>query len=88
VSSAECPTSDMGTAVSLGTAANTSAMPGSASMSDTQCLRRDGVILWSGLKFVGPLDQLTESNDRPTAHWAEVHAVVDCVLDGGLNLWP
>ncbi|TQR82817.1 hypothetical protein D8S82_30315 [Mycobacterium hodleri] len=32
---------------------------------------------WGSLKFVGPLDQLTESNDRPTAHWAEVQEMAD-----------
>jgi hypothetical protein len=43
--SAERPVSVIGAAVSLGTAARTSAIPGSASISDTQCFRRAAVIL-------------------------------------------
>ena len=27
---------------------------------------------WSDLKFVGPLDAITASSDRPSARWAEV----------------
>ena len=44
LASTECPSSVNGTAVSLGTAANTSAMPGSASINVTQCWRRAAVI--------------------------------------------
>lgn len=32
---------------------------------------------WEALRFVGPLDQLTESADRPSAHWAEVQMMSD-----------
>lgn len=32
---------------------------------------------WSDLKFVGPLDQITPSGSRPTAHWAEVQEMAD-----------
>lgn len=32
---------------------------------------------WGDLAFVGPLDALTPSGDRPTAHWAEVQEMAD-----------
>ena len=32
---------------------------------------------WGDLAFVGPLDALTASADRPTAHWAEVQEMAD-----------
>ncbi|MGA5465580.1 major capsid protein [Mycobacterium sp. NPDC050041] len=32
---------------------------------------------WDVLKFVGPLDQLTESAARPSAHWAEAQEMAD-----------
>lgn len=32
---------------------------------------------WDDLKFVGPLDELTPSGERPTAHWAEVQEMAD-----------
>jgi hypothetical protein len=32
---------------------------------------------WGDLTFVGPLDALTPSADRPSAHWAEVQAMAD-----------
>lgn len=32
---------------------------------------------WSDLKFVGALDQITASGDRPTAHWSELQLMAD-----------
>jgi len=32
---------------------------------------------WADLAFVGPLDAITPSADRPTAHWAEVQEMAD-----------
>jgi hypothetical protein len=32
---------------------------------------------WLDLKFVGPLDAITASSDRPSAHWAEVQEMAD-----------
>ena len=32
---------------------------------------------WAALKFVGPLDQITASVSRPSAHWAEVQEMAD-----------
>ncbi|WP_024448083.1 major capsid protein [Mycolicibacterium iranicum] len=32
---------------------------------------------WANLKFVGPLDQITASAFRPSAHWAEVQEMAD-----------
>lgn len=32
---------------------------------------------WGNLTFVGPLDAITPSGDRPSAHWAEVQEMAD-----------